>query len=76
MRTTVDLPPELHNRVKQLASATHRSLSITVAELAARGLASMSEPARLTTDSISGLPVIDGGRLLTSAEVAELIDED
>lgn len=75
MRTTIDLPPDVHNRAKQLAAARNQSLSATVAELTIRGLASMGEPLIVSSDPTSGLPVVSLGRRITSAEVAEILDD-
>lgn len=76
MRTTVDLPPALHLRAKALAEATGRSLSATIADLTARGLSHLDEPIRIATDERSGLPVVNLGRRVTAAEVADLLDEE
>lgn len=76
MRTTVDLPPAVHRRATELARRRGRSLSATVAELTARGLAALGEPASVSIDPVSGLPVLSIGRVVTSDEVAELIAEE
>lgn len=76
MRTTVDLPPALHRRAVALAAANHTSLSATIAELTARGLAQLDEPITISTDARSGLPVLSLGRRITSAEVAEFLDDE
>jgi predicted transcriptional regulator len=76
VRTTVDLPAEVHQRAKQLADERHQSLSAIVAELAVRGLASMGEPATLTKDPVSGLPTLTLGRRITAAEVADAMDDE
>lgn len=76
MRTTVDLPPAVHEQARRLADEQGRSLSAVVADLAVRGLAHLGEPVRIETSPITGLPVIRIGRPVTAAEVADLIDED
>lgn len=76
MRTTVDLPQALHGRASELARVRGSSLSAVVAELAARGLATMDEPVRVTSDGFSGLPMISVGRRVTSEDVAESLDEE
>jgi hypothetical protein len=76
MRTTVDLPPAVHRRALALAESRHQSLSATVAELALRGLASLSDPVVVRTDEVSGLPVISLGRTITSTDVATALDEE
>ena len=76
MRTTVDLPPAVHRRAQALAESRHQSLSATVADLTVRGLAALGEPVELTTDPVSGLPVISLGRTVTAAEVAAALDDE
>lgn len=76
MRTTVDLPPDVHERAKRLAAERHESLSATVADLTIRGLASLGEPATVSTDPISGLPVLTLGRRVTSEDVAQVLDDE
>lgn len=76
MRTTVDLPPALHRRARELAQQRGQSLSKTLAELTARGLDQLDKPAVLRRDPITGLPVIDIGRRITTEEVAALLDEE
>lgn len=76
MRTTVDLPPLVHQRVLELARRRGTSLSATVAELTARGLGDLGEPLQIHTDPDSGFPVVSVGRLLTSDDVADLIDDE
>jgi len=76
MRTTVDLPPAVHRRARELAQERHQSLSSVVADLAVRGLAALGEPLEITTDPTSGFPVIALGRRITSAEVADALDDE
>lgn len=76
MRTTTDLPPALHRRVTEISRERRQSLSTVVADLAARGLAALGEPAEVSTDPVSGLPVITVGRRISSEEVAYLLYEE
>jgi len=76
MRTTVDLPPALHRRALELATARGQSLSATLAELAARGLSQLDEPVVVHTDAVSGFPVISIGRRITADDVAATLDEE
>lgn len=76
MRTTVDLPQDVHERAKRLADARDQSLSALLAELTIRGLAAMGEPARVSTDPISGLPVITLGYRVTATDVAAALDDE
>ncbi|HJY43920.1 MAG TPA: hypothetical protein VJ301_04825 [Propionibacteriaceae bacterium] len=76
MRTTVDLPPAVHRRAMQLAKRRGQSLSSVIAELATRGLSRLDEPLVVTTDPQSGFPVVSLGRRITSADVAEALDDE
>ena len=76
MRTTVDLPAEVHERAKRIADERRQSLSATLADLTVRGLASLGEPATISTDSVSGLPTLTLGRQITTSDVAEALDDE
>jgi hypothetical protein len=76
MRTTVDLPPAVHRRALDLAQERHQSLSAVVADLAIRGLAALGEPINVATDPRTGFPVISLGRSVTSADVADALDDE
>jgi len=80
MRTTVDLPEDLHRIISSLAVHTRRSLSLTAVELIRRGLASpapteASSGAALVTSAKTGLPVIRLSRTVTPEDVKALEDE-
>jgi Arc/MetJ family transcription regulator len=74
MRTTVDLPADLHAQAVAIARDTHRSLSETVAFLMRRGLGE-SRPAALTHSAATGLPVVRLGRMITTEDVRSLEDD-
>ncbi len=76
MRSTVDLPPEVHRRVKLIAAQRNESLSNVIRDLAVRGLAALDDPERVVPSPITGFPTISSGRSFTADEIAELIDED
>ncbi|MGL5864475.1 MAG: hypothetical protein ACRCYX_01205 [Dermatophilaceae bacterium] len=76
MRTTVDLPPAVHRRAKELAAARHESLSAVIADLTVRGLAQVDTPVTLTRHERSGFPVLSIGRRITSEDVAAALDEE
>lgn len=80
MRTTVDLPEDLHRIAASLARDTDRSMSQVVEYLMRRGL----EPARgvgetapppYVVDRTTGLPVVRSPRTITSDDVKALEDE-
>jgi predicted transcriptional regulator len=76
VRTTTDLPPAVHRRARELAEERGQSLSAVIAELTARGLASLGQPTEVRIDVYTGLPSISLGRPLTSDEVAEALDDE
>lgn len=76
MRTTVDLPAALRRRVEELAQARGRSLSVTLADLVARGMSQVDEEVELQIDPRSGFPVLSVGRRVTSEDVAEALDDE
>lgn len=78
MRTTIDLPDDLHRIAVALARHNRRSLSGTVAELMRRGLesraAEVPAPAYPVDDG-TGLPVVRSNRPITPEDVKALDDE-
>lgn len=53
----------------------HQSLSAVVADLTVRGLAALGDPVNVSVDPVSGLPAISVGRPVTSADVADMLDD-
>lgn len=76
MRTTIDLPPAVHQRARELAAQRGQSLSSVLADLTVRGLAQLGAPVELTTDARTGLPVLSLGRRITSRDVADALDDE
>jgi hypothetical protein len=76
MRTTVDLPPAVHRRARELAKLRGESLSAVIADLTVRGFAQIDEPVILQTDPRSGMPVLSIGRRITANEVADALDDE
>lgn len=77
MRTTIDLPEDLHRIAVSLAQQSRRSLSRTVADLMRRGLqsrAAEAEPPAYRIDDETGLPVVSSKRAITSEDVKALDD--
>lgn len=75
MRTTIDLPDDLHKQALAIARDTHRTLSETVADLIRRGLGA-GRTASLSTDPRTGLPLVSVGTVVTSEDVRSLEDEE
>ncbi|HEY6277980.1 MAG TPA: hypothetical protein VIX86_16800 [Streptosporangiaceae bacterium] len=75
MRTTLDIPDDLHAQAVAIARDTHRTLSQTIAALIRRGLGSTG-PADVASSARTGLPVVRLGRTITSEDVRRLEDDD
>lgn len=73
MRTTIDLPPDLHSLAKQIAHEQKRSMSDVIAQLIRQGLRS-AEPELAV--GARGLPLIRVGRPITSEDVRSLDDDE
>jgi hypothetical protein len=74
MRTTVDLPEDLHRQALAIARDTSRTLSETVAYLMRRGLG-QSHTAEVSQSARTGLPVIHLGTVITTEDVRSLDDD-
>ncbi len=72
MRTTIDLPEDLHELARQLAHNENRSMSEVIAELIRLGV-------RQTRDDLAvtgrGLPQLSVGRPITAEDVRALDDD-
>jgi plasmid stability protein len=76
MRTTIDLPDDLHQAVTSIAAHSRRSMNQTVADLIRRGLAPLPGPldaaaalAALRVGERTGLPLIRSPRPVTAEDV-------
>lgn len=75
MRTTVDLPPDLHRQVQAIARDTHRTFSDTAVDLMRRGLGYGSGARAVSRSAMTGLPVIRLGTVVTTEDVRALEDD-
>ena len=75
MRTTVDLPEDLHAQAIALSRDTHRTLSETIAYLMRRGLG-QGQAGQVETSPRTGLPVVHLGRTITTEDVRALEDDE
>ena len=73
MRTTIDLPDDLHELVRRLAHENNQSMSEVVVALARAGLRS-STPSKVIS-SKRGLPIVRVGRPITAEDVRSQDDE-
>ncbi|HZT97042.1 MAG TPA: antitoxin [Chloroflexota bacterium] len=75
MRTTINLPDDLHRQAVAIARETSRTLNQTVADLIRRGLREPVEDREVGRSPTTGLPVVHVGRVVTSEDVRSLDDE-
>jgi hypothetical protein len=75
VRTTIDLPDDLHRQAISIARDTSRSLSETVADLIRRGLGH-GQASEIAPSPATGLPVIRLGTPITSDDVRALEDPE
>lgn len=81
MRTTIDLPADLHHAVTSIATHARKSMNQTAADLIRRGLShppqagDSSIGAGVRVDKRTGLPVIRSSRPVTAEDVRALEDE-
>ena len=74
MRTTVDLPEDVHRLASAIARDSGASLSETVTQLLRAALSSPG-PVRVTTSTRTGLRVATLGHPVTSDDVRSLDDD-
>jgi len=74
MRTTIDIPADLHARALSIARDTARTLSDIVAELMRRGLNQDSAVA-VSRSARTGLPLVRLGTVITTEDVRSLDDD-
>jgi hypothetical protein len=74
MRTTIDLPEDLHRQAMSIARDTSRSLSETVADLMRRGL-SQGVRTEIVRSTVTGMPVVHLGTTITTDDVRALEDD-
>lgn len=75
MRTTIDLPKELHSIASAIARDSGTSLSVTISRLLAVALQTPG-PVLVSTSSVTGLRVAALGRAVTSEDVRTLDDDE
>ena len=84
MRTTIDLPTDLHHAVSLIATHSRQSMNQTLVELIRRGLAQAPQaPQPVNTaartgpriDAATGLPLMHSARPVSVEDVRALEDE-
>ena len=74
MRTTIDLPDDLHEIMRAIAHDSRQTLSETVASLLRRALA-VGQTVEIGHDELTGMPLIRLGRPITTDDVRAIEDE-
>jgi Arc/MetJ family transcription regulator len=75
MRTTIDLPDDLHRQAVSIARDTSRTLSETVAALMRRGL-EQGKAVKVSRSKRTGLPTVRLGTVITSDDVRAVDDDE
>ena len=75
MRTTIDLPDDVHQAALLIARDRHQTLSRTVADLLRLALAGSSGASPLEISPVTGLPLIRVGRRITQEDVQAAADD-
>lgn len=75
MRTTIDLPPELHALAREIAHQQHKTMSQVITECIQRGLGIAPDPTLRIGTTDSGWPIVTLGRTVTAEDVRSLEDE-
>ena len=77
MRTTIDLPDDLHRIAASIARDQRTTLSGAVVALIRKGLGQTEASGyRVYTSETTGLPVVQFGRPITIEDVRALDDEE
>jgi predicted transcriptional regulator len=75
MKTTVDLPDDLHRTAKQLAEDMSWTLSEAIAWLMRRGLGEDVKPV-IGVNRVTGFPAIWTGRPITPEDVERSLEDE
>ncbi|HWE90656.1 MAG TPA: antitoxin [Pseudonocardiaceae bacterium] len=76
MRTTIDLPEDIHQLALSIARDTGHTLSETVTDLIRRGLGPSPKEAKTFVSPVTGLPVFSLGSPVTTEDVRALEDDE
>ncbi|HMA47315.1 MAG TPA: antitoxin [Frankiaceae bacterium] len=75
MRTTVDLPDDVHELIRSLAHDRRQTFSQALTDLIRRSTSEAAEPV-LRVNQISGLRTVHLGATTTTEDVRSLEDEE
>lgn len=76
MRTTINLPEDLHRAARSLARDRGESLSQTISEFVRRGLNPSTGTERISIDPTTGFPLVRLGRPITTELVRAAADDE
>ncbi len=76
MRTTVDLPDDLLQTLKAIATDKDQTLSQVVTDAMRRALKPAGPGAKIEMNPVTGLPLIYLGRPTTTEDVRSLDDDE
>jgi predicted transcriptional regulator len=76
MRTTIDLPEDLHRQAHDIARDKSWTLSQAVAWLMRRGLGERLPSPEIAVDELTGLLTMRTGRVITEEEVKRFLAEE
>lgn len=76
MRTTIDLPDDIHRAALLMARDRSQTLSATVAELLRAAMTGRTSYQEVEVDEETGMPLVRMGRRVTSEDVALAQDEE
>ena len=78
MRTTVDLPDDVLERVRDIAADRRTSVSKIIAEVVSRAMRPIETipGQRISVDPATGLKILSLGRTVTSEEVRRALDDE
>jgi len=78
VRTTGDLPDDVLERVRSIAADRRTSVSKVIAEYVSRAVKPGPPPAgsRIRIDPVTGLKVLDLGRIITTENVRQATDDE
>jgi hypothetical protein len=76
MRTTVYLPNDLDQVVRDIAHDLNLSRSQAAIWLMRRGVGERLPEPQMGVDELTGFPKLTTGRLITASEVQRFLDED
>jgi hypothetical protein len=76
MRTTINLPEDLHREALGIAYERDWTLSQAVAWLMRLGLEGGPAPLEIGIDELTGFPIVRIGRRITPEEVKRFLEEN